>query len=55
MQQYLKCTHSNISLFIGISLLFLSIFALPIMKNDWGTLVPRINVENVMKLGFVLE
>jgi hypothetical protein len=24
-------------------------------KSDWGTLVPRINVENVIKLGFVLE
>jgi hypothetical protein len=24
-------------------------------KNYWGTSVPRINVENVMKLGFVLE
>jgi hypothetical protein len=25
------------------------------IKNDWETLVPRINVENVIKLGFVLE
>jgi hypothetical protein len=24
-------------------------------KSDWGTLVPRINVENGIKLGFVLE
>jgi hypothetical protein len=24
-------------------------------KSDWGTLVPRTNVENVMKLGIVLE
>jgi hypothetical protein len=24
-------------------------------KSDWGTLVPRINAENLMKLGFVLE
>jgi hypothetical protein len=24
-------------------------------KNNWGTLVPRINVENGIKLGFVLE
>jgi hypothetical protein len=24
-------------------------------RSDWGTLVPRTNVENVMKLGFVLE
>jgi hypothetical protein len=24
-------------------------------KSDWGTLVPRTNVENVMKLGSVLE
>jgi hypothetical protein len=24
-------------------------------KNDWGTLVPRINVENVIKFGFILE
>jgi hypothetical protein len=24
-------------------------------KSDWGTLVPRTNVENIMKLGFVLE
>jgi hypothetical protein len=25
------------------------------LKSDWGTLVHRFNVENVMKLGFVLE
>jgi hypothetical protein len=25
------------------------------LKNDCGTLVLRINIENVMKLGFVLE
>jgi hypothetical protein len=25
------------------------------LLRDWETLVPRINVENVMKLGFVLE
>jgi hypothetical protein len=24
-------------------------------KSDWGTLVPRINVENGIKLGFLLE
>jgi hypothetical protein len=24
-------------------------------KSDWGTLVPRINVENGVKLGFLLE
>jgi hypothetical protein len=24
-------------------------------KSDWGTLVPRFNVENVMNLGFVRE
>jgi hypothetical protein len=24
-------------------------------KSDWGTLVPRINVENGIKLGFSLE
>jgi hypothetical protein len=24
-------------------------------KSDWGTLVPRIDVENGIKLGFVLE
>jgi hypothetical protein len=24
-------------------------------KCDWGTLVPRINVKNVIKLGFILE
>jgi hypothetical protein len=24
-------------------------------KSDWGTLVPRINTENGIKLGFVLE
>jgi hypothetical protein len=24
-------------------------------NNNWGTLVPKANVENVMKLGFVLE
>jgi hypothetical protein len=23
--------------------------------SDWGNLVPRINVENCIKLGFVLE
>jgi hypothetical protein len=26
-----------------------------VIKSDWGTLVPRISVENLMKLGFVLE
>jgi hypothetical protein len=26
-----------------------------IKKSDWGTLVPRINVKNVIKLGFILE
>jgi hypothetical protein len=26
-----------------------------IEKSDWGTLVPRINVENGIKLGFLLE
>jgi hypothetical protein len=25
------------------------------LKTDWGTLVPRINVENVIRLEFVLE
>jgi hypothetical protein len=25
------------------------------LKSDWGTLVPRIDVENGIKLGFVLE
>jgi hypothetical protein len=25
------------------------------IKSDWGTMVPRTNVENVMNLGFVLE
>jgi hypothetical protein len=25
------------------------------LKSDWGTLVPRINVENGMKLGSVWE
>jgi hypothetical protein len=25
------------------------------IKSDWGTLVPRINVENGIKLGFLLE
>jgi hypothetical protein len=25
------------------------------LKNHWGTLVPRINVEDGIKLGFVLE
>jgi hypothetical protein len=24
-------------------------------KSDWGTLVPRIKVENSIKLGFLLE
>jgi hypothetical protein len=24
-------------------------------KSDWGTFVPRINVENGIKLGFLLE
>jgi hypothetical protein len=24
-------------------------------KSDWGTLVPRINVENGIKLGFLLQ
>jgi hypothetical protein len=24
-------------------------------KSDWGNLVPRINVENGIKLGFLLE
>jgi hypothetical protein len=24
-------------------------------KNDWRILVPRINIENVIKFGFVLE
>jgi hypothetical protein len=24
-------------------------------KCDWGNLIPRINVENCIKLGFVLE
>jgi hypothetical protein len=24
-------------------------------KSDWGTLAPRINVINVIKLGFILE
>jgi hypothetical protein len=24
-------------------------------KLDWGTLVPKINVENGIKLGFVME
>jgi hypothetical protein len=24
-------------------------------KSDWGTVVPRINVENGIKLGFLLE
>jgi hypothetical protein len=24
-------------------------------ESDWGTLVPRTNVENIIKLGFVLE
>jgi hypothetical protein len=24
-------------------------------KTDWGNLVPRINVENGIKLGFLLE
>jgi hypothetical protein len=24
-------------------------------KSDWGTLVPSINVKNVIKLGFILE
>jgi hypothetical protein len=24
-------------------------------KSDWGTLVPRLNVENGIKLGFLLE
>jgi hypothetical protein len=26
-----------------------------LLKSDWGTLVPRINVENRIKLGFILE
>jgi hypothetical protein len=26
-----------------------------LQKSDWGTLVPRINVENDIKLGFLLE
>jgi hypothetical protein len=26
-----------------------------VKKSDWGTLVPRINVENGIKLGFALE
>jgi hypothetical protein len=26
-----------------------------LQKSDWGTLVPRINVENGIKLGFLLE
>jgi hypothetical protein len=25
------------------------------METDWGTLVPRINVENGIKLGILLE
>jgi hypothetical protein len=24
-------------------------------KSDWGTLVPRINVENGIKIGFLFE
>jgi hypothetical protein len=24
-------------------------------KKNWGTLVPRINIENGIKFGFVLE
>jgi hypothetical protein len=24
-------------------------------ESDWGTLVPRINVKNSIKLGFLLE
>jgi hypothetical protein len=24
-------------------------------KSDWGTLVPKINVENGIKLGFLME
>jgi hypothetical protein len=27
----------------------------PSKKKDWGTLVLRITVENIIKLGFVLE
>jgi hypothetical protein len=26
-----------------------------LQKSDWGTLVPKINVENSIKLGFLLE
>jgi hypothetical protein len=26
-----------------------------LIKSDWGTLVPRINVENGIKVGFLLE
>jgi hypothetical protein len=25
------------------------------IKSDWGTLIPRINVKNGIKLGFILE
>jgi hypothetical protein len=31
------------------------LYVSPIKKSDWGTLVPRFNVENIRKLGFVLE
>jgi hypothetical protein len=30
-------------------------YTFPSKKSDWGTLVPRINVENGIKLRFLLE
>jgi hypothetical protein len=33
----------------------LELFSSRRKKNDWETLVPRINVENGIKLGFLLE
>jgi hypothetical protein len=32
-----------------------TVFLIRQIKSDWGTLVPRINVENGIKLGFLLE
>jgi hypothetical protein len=34
---------------------YISTISTSFLKNDWGTLIPRINVENGIKLGFVLE
>jgi hypothetical protein len=45
---------------VVITVLILSTYILPSLpsgrlKSDCGTLVPRINVENGIKMGFLLE